>query len=167
MLLFAAPVQRRGLFVSQPCTPDVVLAQQAASSPMWVPACRGGAVHGDRGMRGIPPPAPCAHPRPWQEHTEDQCWALCPALIQGRMPTAFPKSPHLAPKQQHVWGRVAHACWPQGEVQVCTCMATSLPEVPALSPPAGHRSPQPGGAGAPLICRRLKQEPGTPMVLLG
>lgn len=129
---------------------------------------------GTETMQGCPgvcggslPAAPHANLRHWWEHAGTTAGRFVPGAPIAHVSVRG----HQQAPMERTSGALAHVCWPQGDVHVCTrtaAGATSPAAIAACGQVTGaHGQAARGRAGARLICRCLKQEPGTPMVLLG
>lgn len=133
-------------------------------------------------MQGCPgvhgrslPTATRANLRHWWEHTGTTARCFIPGVPIAHSSRLTEKTPAVA--MECTSGVPAHVCWPQGDGHVRTrtaagkripAGATSPAAMAARGQVTGARGRAARGrAGPRLICRCLKQEPGTPMVLLG
>lgn len=125
-----------------------------------------------RGAWQIPPRCPTCQPEALVGAHRDLCQVL---HSWGAHSSCLTEAAPAVP-MECTSGAPAHVCWPHGDGHVRTrtaggkrVPAGATSPVPWL-PTAGHPSPRTGSKGqsrARLIWRCLKQEPETPMVLLG
>lgn len=165
------------------CSMAVWTSHEASRLPASLHGCwcasreqeRGGDYTGlPRGAWGIPPCAPYTNLRHWWEHAGTTAGCFIPGAPLAHVSL---RKQQQAPMEHTSGDMLAHMCWPQGDGHVCTHTAASKRILARATSPAAiaawgqvtraHGRAARGRAGACLIYRCLKQEPGTPMVLLG